>query len=372
MKRQPHCPHCRALWYDDAMNTKQVTVKPTTKPKPIVRGEKLRGADKMARIPVKVMPQPRAQRLRKPNWIRAQFTGSPAVAELKRILRENQLHTICEEAACPNLGECFANGTATFLIMGDICTRRCPFCDVAHGRPAPLDENEPAQLARTVARMKLKHVVVTSVDRDDLRDGGAAHFVACIRALREHCPHTRIEILTPDFRGRIDRALDVLRVAPADVFNHNLETVPRLYRAVRPGADYEVSLSLLARAKIQCPQTPTKSGLMLGLGEHFDEVVAVMRDLRAHDVDMLTLGQYLQPSAHHLAVERYWTPQEFTELGAIGESLGFAHVASAPMVRSSYHADQQAHDVVENTVDRAVEQHTVDHAVADAVEPRTV
>ncbi len=312
------------------------------KPKPVVRGEKLRGADKTARIPVRITPQPREQRLRKPPWIRASFTGVRAVADLKRILRERGLHTICEEAACPNLGECFSNGTATFLIMGDICTRRCPFCDVAHGRPNPLDENEPRRLAETVAAMKLKYVVITSVDRDDLRDGGAAHFAACIRQLRRHCPDTRIEILTPDFRGRAEVALEILGETPADVFNHNLETVARLYRQARPGADYAASLQLLRDSKRRCPQVPTKSGLMLGLGERKSEVIQVMHDLRAHQVDMLTLGQYLQPSRHHLAVERYWTPEEFRELGAIGESLGFDNVASAPMVRSSYHADLQA------------------------------
>lgn len=310
--------------------------------KPPVRGEKLRGAAKTARIPVKVAVQPRAQRLRKPNWIRASFTGRAAVADLKRVLRERGLHTICEEAACPNLGECFSHGTATFLILGDICTRRCPFCDVAHGRPNPPDENEPRRLAETVAQMKLRYVVVTSVDRDDLRDGGAAQFAACIRELRRHCAGIRIEILTPDFRGRMEAALAILREAPADVFNHNLETVPRLYRSARPGADYAHSLALLQQCKQLQPQTPTKSGLMLGLGERRGEVIEVMRDLRAHQVDMLTIGQYLQPSAHHLAVEKYWTPQEFEELRVIGESLGFANVASAPMVRSSYHADLQA------------------------------
>ncbi len=310
--------------------------------RPIIRGEKLRGAAKTARIPVKIIPQPRAERLRKPPWIRAAFSGTSKVADLKKVLREQGLHTICEEAACPNLGECFSHGTATFLIMGDICTRRCPFCDVAHGRPNPLDKNEPRRLAETVAAMKLTYVVITSVDRDDLRDGGAAHFVACIQQLRQNCPDLTIEILTPDFRGRIDIAIDILQRAPADVFNHNLETVPRLYKSVRPGADYALSLELLQRSKQKSPQIPTKSGLMLGLGERKEEVVQVMHDLRAHQVNMLTLGQYLQPSAHHLAVERYWTPEEFTELGAIGNDLGFDNVASAPMVRSSYHADLQA------------------------------
>ncbi len=308
----------------------------------VVRGEKLRGADKTARIPVKIVPQPREQRLRKPKWIRAGFTGTKAVTDLKKILRDRGLHTICEEAACPNLGECFGNGTATFLIMGDICTRRCPFCDVAHGRPNPLDENEPRRLAETVALMKLNYVVITSVDRDDLRDGGAAHFVACIQALRQSCPATKLEILTPDFRGRIDVALEILERAPADIFNHNLETVPRLYKIARPGSDYAASLQLLQRSKQKCPQVPTKSGLMLGLGERKEEIVQVMHDLRAHDVNLLTLGQYLQPSRHHLAVERYWSPEEFTELGAIAQSLGFDNVASAPLVRSSYHAELQA------------------------------
>ena len=262
-----------------------------SKVRPVVRGEKLRGADKTTRIPVKVIPQPRELRLRKPNWIRAGFTGTKAVADLKKVLRDKGLHTICEEAACPNLGECFSNGTATFLIMGDICTRRCPFCDVAHGRPNPLDENEPRRLAETVAAMKLKYVVVTSVDRDDLRDGGAAHFVSCIRQLRRRCPGLKIEILTPDFRGRMDIALEILGQAPADVFNHNLETVPRLYKSARPGADYAASLRLLQRSKQRCPRVPTKSGLMLGLGERFEEVIEVMHDLRANDVNMLTLGQ---------------------------------------------------------------------------------
>ena len=318
------------------MNKGEVSIKRMT------RGEKLRGAEKMARIPVKIAPPSRENRLRKPAWIRAAFSGKPAVSDLKKTLRKQGLHTICEEAACPNLGECFAHGTASFLIMGDICTRRCPFCDVAHGRPNPLDANEPARLAETVALMKLKYVVVTSVDRDDLRDGGAAHFVACIRALRARCPALKIEILTPDFRGKIDAALAILAEAPADVFNHNLETVPRLYKRARPGADYAASLQLLRDCRRHFPTVPTKSGLMLGLGENRDEIVAVMQDLRAHEVDMLTLGQYLQPSAHHLAVARYWTPQEFAELGEIGEELGFSNVASAPMVRSSYHADLQA------------------------------
>ena len=314
----------------------------TARPRPVVRGEKLRGADKTARIPVKVEVRPRSERLRKPKWIRASFPGTPAVADLKRILRSQGLHTVCEEAACPNLGECFGGGTATFMIMGDICTRRCPFCDVGHGRPNPLNPEEPERLAETIALMGLRYVVITSVDRDDLRDGGAGHFRACIAAVRRHCPQTRVEILTPDFRGRMDVALDILAEAPPDVFNHNLETVPRLYRKVRPGSDYQYSLDLLRRAGTIVPGLPTKSGLMLGLGETRQEVLDVMRDMRAHDVDMLTVGQYLQPSAYHLNVERYWTPEEFDELRERGEEMGFANVASGPMVRSSYHADRQA------------------------------
>ena len=318
----------------------------TGKPKPLVQGEKLRGADKMARIPVKFEPLSRDQLLRKPKWIRASFTGTKAVADLKKTLRSRGLHTVCEEAACPNLGECFGNGTATFMIMGDICTRRCPFCDVGHGRPNPLDPDEPRNLADTVAAMGLRYVVITSVDRDDLRDGGAAHFVSCIRAVRETCPDTKIEILTPDFRGRIDVAVDILGQEPADVFNHNLETVPRLYREVRPGSDYSYSLDLLRRVKTSQPGVPTKSGIMLGLGENREEVIQVLEDLRDHGVDMVTLGQYLQPSRHHLPVRRYWTPQEFEELRIAGESLGFSNVASGPMVRSSYHADLQANTTI--------------------------
>lgn len=300
----------------------------------------LKGASKTARIPIKVVP--RDTPLAKPRWIRARAPNSPEVARLKAVLRENHLYTVCEEAACPNIGECFNHGTATFMIMGDICTRRCPFCDVAHGRPKPLDSDEPANLASTIAQMRLRYVVVTSVDRDDLRDGGGAHFAACIEAIRRECPTTRIEILTPDFRGRLDAALTCLAQSPPDVFNHNLETVPRLYKKARPGADYAWSLNLLRQFKQQHPDVPTKSGLMLGLGEELDEVVDVMRDLREHDCDMITLGQYLQPSQHHLPVERYVTPDEFAELERIGYSLGFANVASGPMVRSSYHADQQA------------------------------
>lgn len=305
-------------------------------------GEKLRGADKVARIPVKIAPTDPQQRLRKPAWIRAPFPGTPEVQRLKQILRDNRLHTVCEEASCPNLGECFGHGTATFMIMGAICTRRCPFCDVGHGRPNPLDPQEPENLARTVAAMGLKYVVITSVDRDDLRDGGAAHFADCIQATRAAQPSIIIEILTPDFRGRMDIALDILVQEPPDVFNHNLETVPRLYRQARPGADYHYSLELLQRFKARQPQIPTKSGLMLGLGETLDEIRDVMRDLRAHDVEMLTLGQYLQPSIHHLPVARYASPEEFEQLRVDGEAMGFTHVASAPLVRSSYHADLQA------------------------------
>ena len=305
---------------------------------------KQRGAAKTARIPVKIEPTTRPQR--KPPWIRARSPADPAVSRLKAVLRDNRLHTVCEEASCPNLGECFAGGTATFMIMGDICTRRCPFCDVAHGRPDPLDSNEPENLASTIRAMGLSYVVVTSVDRDDLRDGGAAHFSQCIEAIRTHNPAIRIEVLVPDFRGRMDRALDILVKSPPDVFNHNLETVPSLYKKVRPGSDYAWSLQLLKRFKALHPEVPTKSGLMLGVGEEIAEVEQVMRDLRAHDCDMLTLGQYLQPSVHHLPLVRYLHPDEFERLGELGYALGFTHVASGPMVRSSYHADQQAKDVV--------------------------
>jgi lipoic acid synthetase len=298
-----------------------------------------KGAAKTARIPIKVEAKPR---LRLPPWIRAQAHATPRVVRLKALLREAKLHTVCEEAACPNLGECFHHGTATFMILGDLCTRRCPFCDVGHGKPLPPDPEEPRHLAETVAAMGLKYVVITSVDRDDLRDGGAGHFAACIRAVRERSPSTRIEILTPDFRGRLDIALDLLAAEPPDVMNHNLETVPRLYKAVRPGADYAHSLDLLRRFKARVPGVPTKSGIMLGLGETDAEALEVMRDLRAHAVDMLTVGQYLQPSPHHLAVERFVPPEQFAEFGRLGLAMGFLNVASGPMVRSSYHADQQA------------------------------
>ena len=303
--------------------------------------EDQRGKLKTSRIPIKVVPT-EGPLPRKPEWIRAKAPTDPKVIELKRLLREKNLHTVCEEAACPNLGECFAHGTATFMIMGDLCTRRCPFCDVAHGKPKPLDQDEPENLATAVELMKLKYVVVTSVDRDDLKDGGAGHFAACISARRRRVPQTRIEILVPDFRGRMDVALEIMHNSPPDVFNHNLESVPRLYKKVRPGSDYEWSLDLIQKFKAQHPSVPTKSGLMLGLGETIDEVKAVMRDLRAHDCDMLTLGQYLQPSRCHLAVERFVTPEEFAELGVYATSIGFKNVASAPMVRSSYHADLQA------------------------------
>lgn len=309
----------------------------TTQPasRPITRA--MRGEDKLARIPIKVVPLENP--LPKPSWIRVQVHGSMEVQRLKAILRAARLHTVCEEANCPNLGECFGRGTATFMIMGGICTRRCPFCDVAHGRPDPLDPEEPLNLARTIARMGLKYVVITSVDRDDLRDGGAGHFAACIRTARDYAPGLTIEILTPDFRGREARALECLMQAPPDVFNHNLETVPRLYREVRPGADYQGSLRLLAEFKARLPHIPTKSGLMLGLGETDEEVIEVLRDLRVHGVDMLTLGQYLQPSRHHLPVRRYVEPEGFARLADIAQEMGFRHVASGPLVRSSYHAE---------------------------------
>jgi lipoic acid synthetase len=299
-----------------------------------------RGADKLSRIPVKVVPT--ESPLRKPAWIRVRATTGENAVRVKKLLREQGLHTVCEEAACPNLNECFSHGTATFMILGDLCTRRCPFCDVAHGRPAPPDPNEPAHLAQSIRTLGLRYVVITSVNRDDLRDGGAGHFADCIEAVRAASPDTRIEILTPDFRGRATTALERLRQSPPDVFNHNLETVPRLYRSVRPGADYRVSLELLRDIKALLPGVPTKSGLMLGVGETFDEIVEVMHDLRAYGCEMLTLGQYLQPSASHLPVLRYVTPDEFDQLGAIAADIGFTAVASAPMVRSSYHADQQA------------------------------
>jgi lipoyl synthase len=297
---------------------------------------------KTSRIPIKVVPA--GEVLKKPEWIRVK-AGSPSTRfyEIKNILREHRLVTVCEEASCPNIGECFGKGTATFMIMGDKCTRRCPFCDVGHGRPDPLDAEEPDNLAKTIAKLKLKYVVITSVDRDDLRDGGAAHFVACIQKVRELSPETRIEILTPDFRGRLDRALGILREAPPDVMNHNMETVPRLYKEARPGSDYAFSLSLLQQFKQQVPGVPTKSGLMVGLGETDDEILAVMRDMRAHNIDMLTIGQYLAPSGHHLPVKRYVHPDTFAMFEREALAIGFTHAAVGAMVRSSYHADQQAH-----------------------------
>jgi len=301
-----------------------------------------RGAEKLARIPIKVTPTDTP--LRKPSWIRARVHNSPRVQEIKKLMRELNLSSVCEEASCPNLGECFAHGTATFMIMGDICTRRCPFCDVSHGRPQALDEQEPVNLAKAISNLNLSYVVITSVDRDDLRDGGSSHFDACIREVRAANPGIKVEVLVPDYRGRMDRALDAVKNVP-DVFNHNLETVPRLYKQCRPGSDYQWSLTLLAEHKRRHPAVPTKSGLMLGLGEEIDEVRAVMRDMREHNIDMLTLGQYLQPSRDHLPVARYVHPDEFDELAEFGLEIGFAHVASGPMVRSSYHADRQAESV---------------------------
>jgi lipoyl synthase len=305
-------------------------------------GVKQKSEAKTARIPIKIVP---AERLKKPEWIRVKAGSTNSrFYEIKQILRDAKLHTVCEEASCPNIGECFGKGTATFMIMGELCTRRCPFCDVGHGRPLPLDQDEPRHLAETIAKLKLKYVVITSVDRDDLRDGGAEHFVNCIRETRALSPTTQIEILTPDFRGRLDRALGILRAAPPDVMNHNLETVPRLYKQARPGSDYAHSLKLLKDFKAEHAKIPTKSGLMVGLGETNEEILDVMRDLRAHDVDMLTIGQYLQPSAHHLPVLRYVTPDEFKMFEDEAKKMGFVHAACGPMVRSSYHADQMAHD----------------------------
>jgi len=305
-----------------------------------------RGHDKVSRIPVKV--ESGTELLRKPKWIRARAPQGPGIARIRKILRQRQLSSVCEEAQCPNLGECFSHGTATFMIMGDICTRRCPFCDVAHGKPHPLDTSEPAQLSAAIREMKLKYVVVTSVDRDDLKDGGAAHYCECIRNIRQQTPDTTIEVLVPDFRGRMEVALEKLAHTAPDVFNHNLETVPRLYKQARPGADYHWSLRLLQKFKTLHPHVPTKSGIMLGLGETREEIIDVMRDLRDHDCNMLTLGQYLQPSRDHLAVKRYVTPEEFSQLGDLADAMGFANVASGPMVRSSYHADLQANPVLQS------------------------
>lgn len=314
---------------------------PVKRTRRIARGEKLRDADKVERIPVKVIPTDSL--LRKPDWIRVRVPASPEVQRIKTLLRSHGLSTVCEEANCPNLSECFSGGTATFMVMGDICTRRCPFCDVGHGKPNPLDAQEPANLAHAIADLGLKYVVITSVDRDDLRDGGAQHFADCIREARNRSPGLQIEILTPDFRGRMEVALDILANQPPDVFNHNLETVPRLYREARPGANYQWSLSLLQQYKQRCPHVLTKSGLMVGLGEQKDEIVQTMRDMRAHQVDMLTIGQYLQPSRDHLPVRRYVDPAEFDEYAALAREMGFVHAASGPLVRSSYHADKQAH-----------------------------
>jgi lipoic acid synthetase len=295
---------------------------------------------KTSRIPIKIVP---AEQLKKPDWIRVRAAlPSSRFYEIKQILREHKLHTVCEEASCPNIGECFGKGTATFMIMGDKCTRRCPFCDVGHGRPDPLDADEPKNLARTIAALKLKYVVITSVDRDDLRDGGAGHFVECIRQIRELSPETRIEVLVPDFRGRDDRALEILKAAPPDVMNHNLETAPRLYKQARPGSDYQFSLNLLKKFKAAHPDVPTKSGIMVGLGETDEEILQVMADMRAHDIDMITIGQYLAPSGHHLPVARYVHPDTFRMFEQKAIAMGFSHAAVGAMVRSSYHADKQA------------------------------
>lgn len=301
---------------------------------------KQRGAEKLARIPIKI--QPTETPLRKPDWLRIRVPATPAVSELKQLLRANKLVTVCEEAACPNLAECFSHGTATFMIMGDKCTRRCSFCDVAHGRPDPLDPTEPSHLATTIQQMKLRYVVITSVDRDDLADGGAGHFVACIEAVRALNPELKIEILVPDYRGRLELALTITGQALPDIFNHNIETVPRLYKNARPGSDYHHSLNLLQQFKQRHPNVPTKSGIMLGLAETNDEIYQTLRDLRSHGVDMVTLGQYLQPSKFHLPVARYVTPHEFTQFAHFAKNIGFHNVASGPLVRSSYHADKQA------------------------------
>ena len=305
--------------------------------------KKQRASEKTQRLPIKIVP---TKPKRKPDWIRIRASHSPRVSELKNLMREHRLVSVCEEASCPNLNECFSNGVATFLIMGDKCTRRCTFCDVAHGRPDPLDQDEPKNLAKVLQHLGLRFIVLTSVDRDDLRDGGAEHFAKCITEIRALNPGIKIEILVPDFRGRMEVALDHLAKAPSDVFNHNLETVPRIYKPVRPGADYQWSLNLIKAHKARFPNIPTKSGLMLGLGETDAEIEAVMHDLRAHDCDMLTLGQYLQPSAYHIAVDRFVTPEDFDKLGAIATKMGFQNVASGPMVRSSYHAERQTEGVV--------------------------
>ncbi len=303
--------------------------------------KKQKGAEKTARIPIKVVA---ADPLPKPDWIRVKAASAGTrFLEIKKILRQHNLYTVCEEASCPNIGECFGKGTATFMIMGDKCTRRCPFCDVGHGRPDPLDKDEPVNLAKTIADLKLRYVVITSVDRDDLRDGGAQHFIDCIREVRHRSPQTQIEVLVPDFRGRLDRALEILKAAPPDVMNHNLETVPRLYREARPGSDYQHSLTLLQRFKQEVPNVPTKSGLMVGLGEPDEEILEVMRDMRTHEIDMLTIGQYLAPSTSHLPVRRYVHPDIFKMYEQQAREMGFTHAAVGALVRSSYHADRQAH-----------------------------
>ncbi|MFJ7809717.1 lipoyl synthase [Pseudomonas asiatica] len=320
------------------MSMSEIQTAPT-RPQPLQAGVKLRGAEKVARIPVKILPTEQVPR--KPDWIRVEIPTTPEVARVKALLRKHKLHSVCEEASCPNLGECFSGGTATFMIMGDICTRRCPFCDVGHGRPKPLDADEPTNLAIAIADLGLKYVVITSVDRDDLRDGGARHFADCLREIRRLSPGIQLETLVPDYRGRMDVALDITAQEPPDVFNHNLETVPRLYRAARPGSDFEWSLDLLERFKQRLPAVPTKSGLMLGLGETDAEVVEVMQRMREHQVDMLTLGQYLQPSRSHLPVQRFVHPDTFAMLAEQALAMGFRNVASGPLVRSSYHADRQ-------------------------------
>lgn len=313
---------------------------PPKRTRRIKQGEKLRSADKVERIPVKVIPTEEVRR--KPDWMRIRISSSPKVQEIKDILRKNKLSTVCEEAACPNLSECFSHGTATFMIMGEICTRRCPFCDVGHGKPNPLNQDEPQSLAQAIHEMQLRYVVITSVDRDDLRDGGAQHFADCIHEAKTLSPNLQVEVLVPDFRGRMEPALDILTATPPDVFNHNMETIPRLYREARPGANYQWSLKLLQQYKRRNPNVPTKSGLMVGLGETKDELLRTLDDLREHEVDMITVGQYLQPSKNHLPVDRFVHPDEFAEYAEYGHSIGFTQVASGPLVRSSYHADKQA------------------------------
>ncbi|WP_197388274.1 lipoyl synthase [Ralstonia pseudosolanacearum] len=327
---------------DSASGASAVANLATPSNEPYDATRKQKSLDKTARIPIKIVP---AEKLKKPEWIRVKAaTGNSRFYEIKDILRANNLVTVCEEASCPNIGECFGKGTATFMIMGDKCTRRCPFCDVGHGRPDPLDVNEPENLAKTIAQLRLNYVVITSVDRDDLRDGGAQHYVDCISRTRELSPATRIEVLVPDFRGRLEKALDILQACPPDVMNHNMETVPRLYKQARPGADYAHSLKLLKDFKARNPNLPTKSGLMVGLGETDEEILEVMRDMRAHDIDMLTIGQYLAPSGHHLPVLRYVHPDTFKMFEEKAYEMGFTHAAVGAMVRSSYHADQQAHE----------------------------